>query len=155
MPRSLFFKLLGGFALVILVMAVIVSVLVNRTTAGQFRLYADRNGQLWAGQLAPQLADYYARQGSRQGIEAVLQGAGAMMGPGMGMMMNGGMMRRNTATPDMWSMMGLRVLLADPAGRVLSDSAAALVGQTLSADQLAAGAGIWVTAWAQPWVSQA
>lgn len=144
MPRSLFFKLLGGFALVILVMAVIVSVLVNRTTAGQFRLYTDRNGQLWAGQLASQLADYYARQGSWQGVEAALQGTGGMMGPGMGMMMNGGMMRQSVAGRDMWRMMGLRVLLADPAGRVLSDSAAALVGQTLAADQLAAGAGIWV-----------
>jgi len=143
MRRSLFFKLLGAFALVILVLAVIVSVLVNRATAGQFRLYADRNGQLWAAQLAPQLADYYARQGSWQGVEAALQGANAMMGPGMGMM-DGGMMHRGAAGRDMWSMMGLRVVLADPAGRVLSDSAGVLVGQTLAADQLAAGAAIRV-----------
>ena len=144
MRRSLFFKLLGAFALVILVLAVIVSVLVNRATAGQFRLYADRNGQLWAAQLAPQLADYYARQGSWQGVEAALQGASAMMGPGMGMMMDGGMMHRGAVGRDMWSMMGLRVVLADPAGRVLSDSAGVLVGQTLAADQLAAGASIQV-----------
>jgi two-component system OmpR family sensor kinase len=144
MRRSLFFKLLGAFALVILVLAVIVSVLVNRATARQFRLYADRNGQLWAAQLAPQLADYYARQGSWQGVEAALQGANAMMGPGMGMMMDGGMMHRGAVGRDMWSMMGLRVVLADPAGRVLSDSAGVLVGQTLAADQLAAGASIQV-----------
>ena len=82
MPRSLFFRLLGAFALVILALAVIVAVLVNRATTRQFRLYSDRNGQLWAAQLAPQLADYYAQQGSWQGVEAVLQGSGGMMGSG-------------------------------------------------------------------------
>ena len=51
MPRSLLFRLLGAFTLVILALALIVAVLVNRATAGQFRLYADRNGQLWAAQL--------------------------------------------------------------------------------------------------------
>jgi len=61
MPRSLLFKLVGAFALVILALAVIVATLVNRAAAGQFRLYSDRNGQLWAAQVAPQLADHYAQ----------------------------------------------------------------------------------------------
>jgi len=144
MPRSLLFRLLAAFALVILAGALVVAVLVNRATAGQFRLYADRNGQLWAAQLAPQLEAFYAQQGSWQGVESVLQGAGGMMGQGMGMM--GGMMsgRSDASDQDMWAMMGLRVVLADARGRVLSDSADLLTGQTLVASQLANGAPIQV-----------
>lgn len=148
MPRSLLFRLLGAFSLVILAGALIVAVLVNRATAGQFRLYADRNGQLWAAQLAPQLADYYAQQGSWQGIEAVLRGSGAMTtGPGMGMMGSGGMGMMGsgaTAASDMWAMMGLRVVLTDARGRVLSDSADLLTGQTLAGGQIATGTSIQV-----------
>ncbi len=147
MRRSLFFRLLGAFALVILALAVIVAGLVNRATTGQFRLYADRNGQLWATQLAPQLADYYVQQGSWQGVEARLQGSGGIARPGTGMMGSGGMgmMGSGTAgTSDMWAMMGLRVLLADPRGRVIGDSADLLTGRTLPAAQLATGTPIQV-----------
>ena len=56
MLRSLFFKLVGAFALIILVLAVVATLLANRATTGQFRLYSDRNGQLWAQRLAPTLA---------------------------------------------------------------------------------------------------
>ncbi len=148
MPRSLFFKLLGAFALVILALAVIVAVLVNRATAGQFRLYADRNGQLWAAQSAPQLADYYARQGSWQGVEAVLRGSGGVpAGSGTGMMGSGGMGMMGSGVAgvsDMWAMMGLRVVLADARGQVISDSADLLTGQTLPATELATGTPIQV-----------
>ncbi len=148
MPRSLFFKLVGAFALVILALAVIVAILVNRATSGQFRLYSDRNGQLWAAQFAPQLADYYAQQGSWQGVEAVLRGSGGTMGPGMGMMGSSqmGMTGSGVAgASDMWAMMGLRVVLADARGRVISDSADLLTGQTLPAAQLATGTPIQVS----------
>ena len=151
MLRSLFFRLLAAFSLVILALALIVTVLVNRATVGQFRLYADRNGQLWAAQLAPQLAAYYAQQGSWQGVEAALRSSSGMTGPGTMMagrmgpgMMAGGMMRAPTTGADMWTMMGLRVVLADARGQALSDSAGLLSGQTLAAGQLAAGAAIQV-----------
>jgi len=128
MLRSLFFRLLAAFSLVILALALIVTVLVNRATVGQFRLYADRNGQLWAAQLAPQLAAYYAQQGSWQGVEAALRSSSGMTGPGTMMagrmgpgMMAGGMMRAPTTGADMWTMMGLRVVLADARGQALSD----------------------------------
>jgi two-component system OmpR family sensor kinase/two-component system sensor histidine kinase BaeS len=147
MRRSLFFKLLGAFALVILALAVIVAVLVNRATARQFRLYSDRNGQLWAAQLAPQLAGYYAQQGGWQGSEAVLRGPGTM-GPGMmgsGRMMGPGMMGSGVAgASDIWAMMGLRAVLADASGRVISDSADLLTGQTLPLVELTTGAPIRV-----------
>ena len=147
MRSSLFFKLLGAFALVILALAVIVTVLVNRATAGQFRLYSDRNGQLWASQLAPQLADYFAQRGSWQGSEAVLGSSGGMTGSGMGMMGSGGMGMKGSGVAgasDMWAMMGLRVVLADTRGQVISDSADLLTGQTLPAAGLATGTAIQV-----------
>jgi signal transduction histidine kinase len=144
MPRSLLFKMLGAFGLVILAGALIVAVLVNRATSGQFRLYADRNGQLWATQLAPQLEAYYAQQGSWQGVESALQGSNSMMGSARGMM--GGMMpeRAQATGTNMWAMMGLRVVFADTRGQVVSDSADLLTGQTLPAAQLAAGTPIQV-----------
>jgi two-component system OmpR family sensor kinase/two-component system sensor histidine kinase BaeS len=142
MLRSLFFRLLGAFALVILVMAVVVAVSVNRSTNRQFQLYSNRTGQLLANQLAPQLAAFYTQQGGWQGVETVLAGSAGMMGSGM---MNGGQMgpgmmsgthmpgTTNVTGLNMWSMMGLRAILADAGGRVISDSADQLTGQTLSA----------------------
>jgi signal transduction histidine kinase len=147
MPRSLLVRLLGAFSLVILAGALIVAVLVNRATAGQFRLYADRNGQLWAAQLAPQLASYYAQHDGWQGVEAELRGSGGMPGSGMGMMHSGGMGMMGfgvAGASDMWAMMGLRVVLADTRGQVVSDSADLLTGQTLPAAQLATGTPIQV-----------
>jgi signal transduction histidine kinase len=146
MQRSLFFRLLGAFALVILALGIIVAVSINRSTTRQFQLYSNRNGQLLAAQLAPQLAGYYARQGSWQGSEAVLQGSGGMgmMGSGaMGMM--GSMMSAGAAgVSDMWGMMGLRAVLVDARSQVISDSADVLTGQTLPAAELATGAPIQV-----------
>lgn len=149
MPRSLFFRLLAAFALVILALALIVAALVNRATASQFRLYTDRNGQLWAAQLTPQLAAYYAQQGNWQGVEAVWQGAGGMMGMmgrGAGMMGSSGMGMKGSGTgaSDMWAMMGLRVVLADADGQVIGDSTDVLVGKMLPATELAHGSPIQV-----------
>ncbi len=87
--RSLFFKLLSAFALVILVVAAVIAFLSSRAAAGEFRLYTTRSGQLWAQRLAPLLADHYARTGSWEGAARVLQnpmGMGMMMGPSGGMM---------------------------------------------------------------------
>ncbi len=166
MRRSFFFKLLGAFVLVILVLAVVVAVLVNQATSSQFRLYSDRNGQLWAAQLAPKLAAYYLRQGSWQGVETVLQNSGGMMssdmemmggddmmGLDMGMMgdmimspgvSGGGQWDGDSAGMDMWAMMGVHIILADARGQVISDSAGHLTGQTLPAATLASGAPVQV-----------
>jgi signal transduction histidine kinase len=144
MRHSLFFRLLGAFALVILALGVIVAVLVNRVTASQFRLYSDRNGQVLAAQAATQLAGYYAQQGSWQGSEAVFQNSGRMMGSG-GRGMMGSMMGAGAASgSNMWGMMGLRAVLADAQGQVISDSADVLNGQTLPAAELTMGAPIQV-----------
>lgn len=71
--RSLWFKLMGAFVLVILVGVVTDAFLVSQITTSQFNRYVTRSGQLWAQQLAPTLAGYYARTGSWQGAENVLR----------------------------------------------------------------------------------
>ncbi|MFQ6057640.1 MAG: sensor histidine kinase [Anaerolineae bacterium] len=155
--RSLFFKLMGAFILVVLVAVTVVSVLANRAAAGGFRLYTTRSGLVWAEQLTPLLSEHFARTGSWQGVEALLQTPGpAMMGPGMmgemgpdmmgpmtGMM--GGMMGRGQGTGPtmmgwtMWTMMGQRLILADAQGTVVIDSAGELRGQQLTPRDLANG----------------
>lgn len=164
--RSLFFKLLGAFALVIVVGAAVVSFLANQATAGEFRLYTSRSGELWAERLAPLLADHYARTGSWQSVAAVLQssmGMGMMAGQPGGMMgrgmMNGMMGRgmidetmgqdRNSEgtgnwTWNMWTMMGQRLILADDQGRVVSDTTGELTGKTLRSQDITNGVPITV-----------
>ena len=168
MPRSLLFRLLGAFLLIILVLAVVATALANRATAGQFRVYTDRNGQLWAQRLAPTLANYYARTGSWQGVDATLRSSssgtdmmgGGMMDGGMDGEMMGGWMGEGMDTRSrqqssgaiqgaqgaaiqqnwsMWDMMGQRLLIADARGSVMADSQDALVGKALSAQELAEG----------------
>jgi signal transduction histidine kinase len=66
---------------------------------------------------------------------------GGQMGPDM---MAGGVMSRTPGATghNMWAMMGLRVVLADARGQVVSDSASTLVGTTLPAAELARGSPI-------------
>jgi len=134
MLRSFFFRLVGAFALVILALAVGVTLLASRATAGQFRLYTDRNGRLWAERLAPTLADYYARTRSWQGVEVLFQSSTSMMGGGMmGQGMGGqGAPSGMAGNWDMWAMMGQRLIVADAAGRIVGDSAGGLAGKALS-----------------------
>lgn len=73
MGQSLFFKLLGAFALVIVVLAVVATALANQATAGEFHAYTDRNSQAWAQRLAPALADYYSQNNTWDGVGGVLQ----------------------------------------------------------------------------------
>ncbi len=145
MVRSLWFKLMGAFALVILVGVAIVMYATLRTTTGQFELYIDQQGQSWAQGLVPGLADYYTRTGSWKNVQSILQsptgnmalaphssaGVGGTMGPG-GM---ANMMMSN----DMWAMMGQRLVLADATGTVVADTANTLIGIHLSDKDVASG----------------
>ena len=168
MPRSLLFRLLGAFAPGHPGAGCRGHPLANRATAGQFRVYTDRNGQLWAQRLAPTLANYYARTGSWQGVDATLRSSssgtnmmgGGMMDGGMDGEMMGGWMGEGMDTRsrqqssgaiqgaqgaaiqqnwNMWDMMGQRLLIADARGSVMADSQDALVGKALSAQELAEG----------------
>lgn len=81
MRRSLFFKLLGAFALVIIVLAVVATVLANQAAANAFQMYTNRNGQVLAQQLAPALADYYAQNQTWDDVTGLLQNPSSGVGP--------------------------------------------------------------------------
>jgi len=159
MMRSLWLKLMGAFLLVVLIGGGIDTYLVSRSTQTQFSQYVNQNGIFLAQQLAPTLAQHYARQGSWQGVESLLNNpwGSTMMNDDMGMMddenwgmwqgwdgmgMGGDMGMGSASNP--WSMMGLRLLLADAQGTIIVDSAAQDAGKTISSIDLAAGVPILV-----------
>lgn len=148
MMRSLWLKLMGAFLLVVLIGGGIDTYLVSRSTRTQFSQYVNQNGRVFAQQLVPTLAQHYARQGSWQGVENLLNHpwGSVSMNEGMGMMgeESWGMgqewdgMNIGSAS-NLWSMMGLRLLLADVQGRVIADTTAQEVGAMLSPANLVAG----------------
>lgn len=159
--RSLGLKLMGAFALVIVIGGVVDALLVNQATRGQFNQYITQSGRAWAQQLAPTFAAYYARTGSWQGVEALLgnstsptgvpnQNGGSMMGDMMGHDEDGWMNRYSNMDDmmmgdEMWASMGFRLLLADEQGRVVADSAASATAEQLSTSDLTAGTPIVVS----------
>lgn len=80
MSHSLFYKLLGAFALVIAVLGAVVVVLARQATEEQFRSYSDASGQLLAQQLAPALSDYYVRAGTWEGVSSVVSNPASSLG---------------------------------------------------------------------------
>ncbi|HEX9921908.1 MAG TPA: ATP-binding protein [Anaerolineae bacterium] len=167
--HSLWLKLMGAFALVILVGTGLIIFLAGRATTGQFELYVTQTGQQWVARLAPLLADHYARAGSWAGVDAVLRNpwiAGAavpgpprqdrmgdedwMGGMGEGMMdgmggwsehgQQGGQQESGMMRDDnMWAISGNRLILTNADMVVVADTANALVGTQLPADDLARG----------------
>ncbi len=145
MVRSLWFKLMGAFALVILVGVAIVMFATLRTTTGQFELYINQQGQSWAQGLVPGLADYYTRTGSWKNVQSILQSPTGNMtlaphaSAGVGGMMGQGGMANMMMSNDMWAMMGQRLVLADATGTVVADTANVMVGIHLSDNELKNG----------------
>lgn len=154
--HSLWTKLIGAFVLVILVGTGMVVLLMRQTTANQFELYITQTGQQQAAQLAPVAADYYVNYGSWMDVDAALRNPwgyrmtsgnrtnGMMDGEMMGDM--GGWSNHAMDEADMMSDMGIlfsdRILLAQSDGTVVVDTANTLIGQQLSADDLAKGSPI-------------
>jgi len=146
--RSLGIKLVGAFALVILVGAAITYVAAARTVARQFTLYASRSRQLRAESWAPLFADYYGQTGDWTGVETLLDVLPSTNTP-MGMMgqRHGRGPMYGQGEPGGQGMMGMDleddyILLADADGRVVLDSAGELEGQTLPPDSLELGASV-------------
>ncbi len=148
--RSLWLKLIGAFALVIVIGTGLVVILVSQTTAGQFELYITRTGQQWATHLAPVLASYYARTGTWERVDAVLRNPWSSGASNVGMMHDGvmdgdrgwteqGGMRGSDMMNDMWAWSGDRLILVQADGTVVADTANTLVGSRLPADAIAQG----------------
>ncbi len=142
--RSLWLKLAGAFAIVVVVGLATVTLLSNLATAGRFRLYVSEGGQFRAQRLALFLADYYVQNGSWQGVESLFQNPWAGGGPGR--TVPGGMMRHHPTMGPMMEehMWADRLILADQQGTVVADSYGELAGQRLSGADMAGGIAIAV-----------
>jgi two-component system OmpR family sensor kinase/two-component system sensor histidine kinase BaeS len=115
----LFPKLLLSFFAIILTGVLAVSYLANQAAAREVQAFMFQGGMATDAGLAQQLAGYYRGHGSWEGAKAILND-----GQSMG------------------QMMGQQLLLADAQDRVVADSTGTLVGETLTASELALGVAI-------------
>jgi hypothetical protein len=137
----LWVKMAAGFVLVAVIAVGLVAVLANRITTHQFQVYVSQGRLARAARLAPEFADYYARQGSWAGVEAFMAGLDETSGTGHGQGRGAG---TGTGASTSAGTAASRLLLAGPDGRVVADSSGELVGEDLSTETLAAGVAIEV-----------
>ena len=139
MPKSLIFRLLGAFLLVIAVGGLVMFWMISDATQGAFRIYTTRSGQVWAERITPLLVDYYQTNSSWAGVAefltadldaklAITPSATHTPGQGTGKLSGGG-----------GSLSGQRLILADQSRTVLSDTTGELLGQKIPSDLAAAG----------------
>lgn len=133
MNNSLFFRLMGAFALVILIGYSIVYIVANQATTNEFQVFMFQGQMVAAQDVANQLAEYYRARGSWDGVEVVLRrDTNPPSGMG-GMMMQGSMMM---GVPRLW--------LADARGIIIAATDNSRRGQQISATELASGNAIRV-----------
>ncbi len=118
--KSLFFRLMGAFAVIIVVGVVVVSLIANQTTASEFQQFMFRGQMVRAQDLTGELAAYYRAQGNWEGAKTFLRD------PSSGMMM-GGMM----GADGLW--------LADANGIILASADDTRLGQTITTRERADG----------------
>ena len=92
MRTSLWLKLMGIFAVIILTGVVVAFVVVNLATASQFRRFVLTGDLIQAQNLSSLLADFYTQQGNWQGVESLLTTGAAVQSEMMEGMMSQGMM---------------------------------------------------------------
>jgi two-component system OmpR family sensor kinase/two-component system sensor histidine kinase BaeS len=149
MRNSLIFKLMGAFLLVILAGALVIAALTSNATRSAFNLYTTRSGQIWAQRLAPDLANFFAKTSSWQGVDEFLNSQNFPMGMGAGMGHSVGQ-GRNTNGNGLGSSlspmaaMEQRLILADDTGFVISDTQGNLFGKQIPAAELKDGTPISV-----------
>lgn len=131
MKSSLFVRLMGAFALVILVGIVMVSVIANQTTTNEFRQFMFRGEMVQVPDLVSELASYYRANAGWSGVETLFARGGGMMGQGQ---MRGGAMGN----------MSNRILLADAQGIIVADTSRAQPGELIDPALLATGTPVQV-----------
>lgn len=124
MTSSLFLKLMGAFALVIVVGLAVVALVVRQATASEFQAFMFRGQMVQAQDLANELARYYQARGSWNGVQGFLGSGGAS-----GMM--GGMMGGGSA--------GASITLAEADGTIVAATPRGPLGSRLTPQQLAQG----------------
>jgi len=110
--RSIFWKGMLAFVVVILVAVGTVALLAGRVAETEFRRYAMTHGGMWSRQIA-ELEAYYAEHGSWQGVQDELDRL-----PGIGM----GHRRGRGGEPS------FEVRVADARGRIVADTAGSPTG---------------------------
>lgn len=127
-------KLIGAFAIIILLGGTTAYWLTERAVREGFQAFSLQSGIINAYQLQQPFADYYERVGSWRGIENFLMGPGMMhqMGPEMGMMHSMDM------SPAMLAY-HYNLILADEDGVILLAPDPRLLGRRLTQEALIAG----------------
>ncbi|MBN2678213.1 MAG: HAMP domain-containing protein [Anaerolineaceae bacterium] len=144
MRNSLLFKLLGAFLLVIVIGGLIIGFSTWQATRSAFLLYTTRVSQTLAETLVTPLAEYYKVNESWNGVDLYITanltlGMPMMGAAGQGAMGHGMGQGLGKPSPNQ------RIILADPGGVVVHDSANILTGQPLTDDQLGKGVPISVS----------
>jgi two-component system OmpR family sensor kinase len=125
--NRLWVRLTLAFVLITLVGVSTVALLANLSASSQFRHYLARSQMMGWGDLTNDLAAYYRRQGSWDGVEDVLGDMGGATQPGRG---HGAMQPGWGRGPMWWG--GASTLLADGQGLIVYDSQGRRAGETLS-----------------------
>jgi signal transduction histidine kinase len=148
MSKSLLFKLLGAFLLVIAIGALVMSLLISSATKDAFTLYTTKNGKTMAERLAPSLTEYYLENNSWDGVDTYLSSVSLQSYSSMdtgNMMMGQGRDNNPPGGPnDMMTALDQRVVLADSTGLVLYDSQNSLENSHLTEKELSGGVSIIV-----------
>lgn len=135
--RSLTWKIMLAFALVVLLALGTMGWMARRAAVAQLGAYSTSGARLRAERLAPSLAEYYAQTGGWAGLQDALNTAVPMMGSGMG--------RGRGAMGPAWLSMGVmgtsyRVIVADAGDVVVADTGAeGGIGRRLKPEERSAG----------------
>ena len=138
---SFWLKLLIAFLAVIVVAVGGVAVLARHSASSEFSSYISRGRVFWAQALAPAFEEYYRQTSTWQGADdlarnlVLLAGRFGSRGPARG----GGAMQGAARAGNPESVLG-RIVVTDPGGRIVADSAGILQGKRLSAEDLSYGA---------------
>jgi two-component system OmpR family sensor kinase/two-component system sensor histidine kinase BaeS len=127
MMNRLWVRLTLAFVLVTLVGVSTVALLANLSASSQFRHYLARSQMRGWDNLTNDLAAYYERQGSWEGVEDVFGDMGGPMQPGRGQ----GAVQPGWGRGPMW-WGGASTLLADGRGLIVYDSQGRRAGETLN-----------------------
>ena len=129
--KSLFFRLMGAFALVILGGVIVVTFVANQTTANEFQQYMFRGQMVRLGDIAGELANYYRARGSWSSVNDALRDVSHSM---MNASNNGGMMGApsNGAMMGGISMASGGLWLADTDGNIVASADDSRLGQPIT-----------------------
>ena len=136
-------KLLAAFLAIIIVAVGGVAVLAKRSASDEFGSYISRGRAFRTQVLAPVFAQYYQENGGWQGVDGLFgllaqngnQGGGGRRGMGWGP----GPLFVAPCAPDGMSSTFDRLVIADPEGQIVADSAGLLTGKRLTGEDLSYG----------------